>query len=301
MDTKRLRYFCSIVEQKQISRAARVLHISQPPLSRYLKDLEESLGVTLIMRENNQWELTAAGALLYSRAKRVLDELESLEREVKDSANAVQGEIILGVSTTQEAAILEKLPGLHTTWPNIRLRLLVMDSSLVEKGLCDGSVDVGVVLLPVDITILDTYPLPEERYLVVAPKGYLAQTPQKNGLGPALTLDDVAALPLLLSRRWTGAGAYDIMLRHWQQKGKKANIILDSHNVSSLVRLIDLGMPGVSIVPESAVPQDFYRRLDVCPLASEELCLYPVIAHRKGKFISRAMRETLTALLCTPV
>ncbi len=78
MDVKRLRYFCTIVEQGQISRAARVLHISQPPLSQRLKELEDELGTPLIIREDGQWQITEAGKILYEKANSILSDLDNL-------------------------------------------------------------------------------------------------------------------------------------------------------------------------------------------------------------------------------
>lgn len=80
MDLKRLEYFCAIVEKGQISKAAEALHISQPPLSMRLKELEEELDVQLIYREGKAWQVTPEGEALYQRAQFILSYVAGLER-----------------------------------------------------------------------------------------------------------------------------------------------------------------------------------------------------------------------------
>ena len=82
MDLKRLEYFCAIVEKGQISKAAEALHISQPPLSMRLKELEEELDVQLIYREGKAWQVTPEGEALYQRAQFILSYVAGLEKDI---------------------------------------------------------------------------------------------------------------------------------------------------------------------------------------------------------------------------
>ena len=90
MDLKRLEYFCAIVEKGQISKAAEALHISQPPLSMRLKELEEELDVQLIYREGKAWQVTPEGEALYQRAQFILSYVAGLEG-YSGSRNKVSG------------------------------------------------------------------------------------------------------------------------------------------------------------------------------------------------------------------
>ena len=91
MDLKRLEYFCAIVEKGQISKAAEALHISQPPLSMRLKELEEELDVQLIYREGKAWQVTPEGEALYQRAQFILSYVAGLEKDIRESRNKVSG------------------------------------------------------------------------------------------------------------------------------------------------------------------------------------------------------------------
>ena len=97
MDLKRLEYFCAIVEKGQISKAAEALHISQPPLSMRLKELEEELDVQLIYREGKAWQVTPEGEALYQRAQFILSYVAGLEKDIRESRNKVSGLVRIGV------------------------------------------------------------------------------------------------------------------------------------------------------------------------------------------------------------
>ena len=85
LDFRRLLYFCTIVEQGQISRAAKYLHITQPSLSLSLKELEDELGITLIYREKGKWQITEQGQSFYIEAQRILTQLDDLQQNISKS------------------------------------------------------------------------------------------------------------------------------------------------------------------------------------------------------------------------
>ena len=97
MDLKRLEYFCAIIEKGQISKAAQSLHISQPPLSMRLKELEDELGVTLIHRQGKAWQVTPEGRMLYRKAQFILSYMEGVKNDIASIAGELHGRIKFGV------------------------------------------------------------------------------------------------------------------------------------------------------------------------------------------------------------
>ncbi len=291
MDVKRLRYFCTIVEQGQISRAARVLHISQPPLSQRLKELEDELGTPLIIREDGQWQITEAGKILYEKANSILSDLDNLKRQVIDSAAQIGGQVSIGVSTTCETKLLAMLPHLHQRYPSVRFRISVMDSSFLEKDIRNNELDIAILLLPLEHDEYDVRHLPPGGFSVV-------YSPQLQLLDREdIRLDDLLDVPLLLSRRWNGGGSYEVMMRHWQKQGRNPQVILDSHNIQTLLRLIEMGMPAATIVPTSELTDTMHSRLHVRLLVHDELRLYPVLITKKGRFMSEATKTVADAII----
>ncbi|MEN2667511.1 LysR family transcriptional regulator [Listeria aquatica] len=89
MEIRLLRYFLTVAEERNVSRAARALRITQPTLSRQLKEFESSLGTELFVRQNKELVLTEAGLLLKSRAEEILELTERTEQEFQDQKKAL--------------------------------------------------------------------------------------------------------------------------------------------------------------------------------------------------------------------
>ncbi|MFQ9490152.1 MAG: LysR family transcriptional regulator [Bilophila wadsworthia] len=122
MDLKRLEYFCAIVEKGQISKAAEALHISQPPLSMRLKELEEELDVQLIYREGKAWQVTPEGEALYQRAQFILSYVAGLEKDIRESRNKVSGLVRIGVCPPCLSLASTPIPALNREFPDLRFR-----------------------------------------------------------------------------------------------------------------------------------------------------------------------------------
>jgi DNA-binding transcriptional LysR family regulator len=112
MDIRQLKYFMAIVEEGQISRAAKRLHMAQPPLSLQLKMLEENLGVQLIERTTKSLRLTEAGHALYQRAEQILGLVDTTTKEIREFDQGLRG--TLGIGSPPASAISICRHG----WPN---------------------------------------------------------------------------------------------------------------------------------------------------------------------------------------
>ena len=98
MDTRHLRYFIAVAEERHFGRAAQRLHMAQPPLSQQIRQLEEQLGTQLFERTTRRVELTPAGELLLDRGRRILRDLEELESDVAEVGAGAAGVIRIGLS-----------------------------------------------------------------------------------------------------------------------------------------------------------------------------------------------------------
>jgi DNA-binding transcriptional LysR family regulator len=290
MDLKRLQYFCTIVEQGQISRAARVLHISQPPLSQRLKELEDELGVALILRDDHPWQVTEAGKVLYERARRVLAELAELPAEVKNAADGFSGRIVLGASTTCLGRVSAAIPALHATYPNVQFRVVVNDSAALELLMKQREIDFAVLLLPLeDDAAFEIRPLPRDAFSVVSPTDL--------GLPPeGVRIADLAEVPLLALRRSTGGGTWDHLMKAFQRENVEARVVLDSPDVYLLVACLDAGMPAAAVVPSTQVSAGIRERFRVAPLLVEAMTLQPALVHLKDRYLSSAACATIEAI-----
>lgn len=109
MDIRTLKYFLAVAQEENITKAAEILHMSQPPLSRQLHDLEEELGVKLFERTNRKVILTSEGALLRQRAEEILELVEKTKADVSPKTDNISGDIYIGSGETEGIRTLAKV------------------------------------------------------------------------------------------------------------------------------------------------------------------------------------------------
>ncbi|MED2013007.1 LysR family transcriptional regulator [Bacillus wiedmannii] len=151
MEIRVLRYFIAVVNEESISAAAKQLHLSQPTLSRQLKDLEMELGTDLFIRGNRKISLTKEGKYLLKKAKEIVDLADKTEANLKDSKEMISGEVYIGAGETEAMHLIAKtLKVLIKDYPNIRFHLYSGNADDIKSKLDSGLLDFGVVIEPTD-------------------------------------------------------------------------------------------------------------------------------------------------------
>lgn len=148
MDFKEMEYILLIAQEKNISRAAEKLYITQPALSRYLLRLEDQLGTPLFVRKNKQYLPTYAGELYLDMARTVMASKQSFDAKLERFLSAKGGTLSLGITPGRGRTILPKiLPGFRAAFPDYDLRLYEEDVQTLEQLLRSGTIDVAVFTL----------------------------------------------------------------------------------------------------------------------------------------------------------
>lgn len=244
MDIKTLQYFYTIVEQKGISRAARKLHISQPPLSQRLKMLEDELGTTLIIRSKRQWQLTREGQILYEKVHGLLMQMENLSIGIQEKDHSLVGLVRIGVCPPCLPLLQRVLPSLHKKFSGLSTRVFVIEPLRLENEILISNLDFSLSLLPVQNPHFKTVLLPSQEYVAVY--GKKMKAPSKKSVG----VTDLTDMPLLLLRRGTGGLEYNTLLQSFQRQGQHPKIIVDSQDSRFLISLLEDGMNAVGILPK---------------------------------------------------
>ncbi len=164
MEIRVLKYFITIAREQNISAAAEKLHLSQPTLSRQIKDMEDELGKQLFIRGNRKITLTEDGMILRKRAEEILDLVQKAENEIAVSDKLISGEIIIGTGEVDGVRIVAKTAKkLSEQYPNIQYNIISGDSvdiiEKLDKGLIDFAVLVGYAI---DISKYDSVNLPNK-------------------------------------------------------------------------------------------------------------------------------------------
>ena len=152
MDIRVLQYFLIIAREKSVSRAAEVLHMTQPPLSRQLKELENELGKQLFVRGSRKLTLTKDGLLLRKRAEEIVSLMEKTKAEVSTSDENISGDIYIGNGETESMRpILQTIRQIQLQYPDIRFHFSSGDGYDVTDRLDRGLIDFGTLIEPIDI------------------------------------------------------------------------------------------------------------------------------------------------------
>ena len=288
MNLKKLLYFKTIVEQGQISRAARVLNISQPPLSQRLKELEDDLGVTLIERSGNNWVVTTAGKALYQRALQIFDLVDDIPAEIQRAGHAVEGLAVIGCTTLSLSVLLRFIPHFHERHPNISLRLFIEDSSLLLLKLREHVYDFCIMYTPHFQSGFLITPLPPSPTCVIVPHS-LATKAISSAARDNTPLDpnELHRTPVVMLRRQDGGGLYGQIMGLFSSTGVEPKIVMDCPACSAIIRLVENGFQALAIVPKSEIPERIYSSHLVCSLPDDFPNSQPCIAQLENRYLSR--------------
>jgi len=246
-----LRYFIAVAERLHFGRAAEALHISQPPLSRAIRALEERLGVALLERTRRQVQLTAAGAHFLVEARRVLAQLERVVPDLQAIAAGQQGRLRIGFVSLADYGVL---PGLLKAFkaaqPAVRLALREMLSPEQSAALAAGELDFGLLLPPVaGAEALDHVVVQRERFVAALPAGHRLARGAGRKAGP-LAVSELAGEPFVMVPREIAPGLYDIVAGLAARAGIVLNVAQEAIQMQTVVSLVSSGL-GAAIVPGS--------------------------------------------------
>ena len=240
-----LRYFLAVAEQLHFGRAAAALHISQPPLSRAIRALEQRLGVVLFARSRRRVELTPEGTRLLGEARRLLGQLERTVQEVRGMARGEEGRLRIGFVSLADYGVL---PGLLKAFksarPGIALALREMLSPEQAAALAAGELDFGLLLPPVS----GAEPL---EHIVVQRERFVAALPSRHRLASGqgkLAVSALAGEPFVMVPRDIAPGLYDIVTGLAAGAGISFNVAQEAIQMQTVVSLVSSGL-GVAIVP----------------------------------------------------
>ena len=244
-ELRQLRHFIAVAERLHFGRAAAALHISQPPLSRSIQDLEQRVGATLLARSRRRVELTPAGARFLEEAKRLLLQLERAVLEVGSMAAGGSGRLRLGfVSLADYGVLPDLLKAYKAAKPGIALALREMLSPEQAAALAAGELDFGLLLPPVAGDL---------EHIVVQRERFLAALPSDHRLARArgrLEMRELAQENFVMVPRAIAPGLYDIVAGLAARAGFSPQVAQEAIQMQTVVSLVSSGL-GVAIVPAS--------------------------------------------------
>jgi DNA-binding transcriptional LysR family regulator len=247
MELRHLRYFVAVGEQENVSRAALKLHVSQPGLSRQIRDLEDELGFLLLTRDAKSVRLTEPGRVFLSEARAALRRVEEAVKTARDVATGARGELHIGYAPSLTARFLPgTLRAFQARSPGVRVKLHDLSTEEMLAGLRGGAVQMAFVvrLTPTMLRGLRFEELTRDAY-------YLAVAPNHPLAGRrAVKLAEAAREPLITYSRKDYPEVPESLAALFVSLKSKPRIAEEHDSVSSLIAAVEAGN-GVAIAPKS--------------------------------------------------
>ncbi|MDE7399226.1 MAG: LysR family transcriptional regulator [Oscillospiraceae bacterium] len=294
MELRVLQYFLAVTREQSISGAAESLYLSQPTLSRQLKELEEELGKQLFIRGSRRITLTEEGMILRKRAEEIIELVKKAEDEITQSDETIAGDITVGTGETDGLRFLARAArSLQTDYPLINLNIISGDKARVIEELDRGLIDFGIVFGDIDTSKYEFIQLPnKDIWGVMMRQDYpLAQKRE-------ITADDLIDKPLIISRQAFQDYAFQEFFPCDQEK---LNIVATYNLLFNGSIMVDEGM-GYAICLDKIINVSGDSNLCFRPLSPIMEARMNIIwkkyqVHSKAieKFLERIRSETVVA------
>jgi DNA-binding transcriptional LysR family regulator len=243
MELRQLRYFIALSEELHFSRAAKRMHVSQPPLTRQIRQLEEELGVALLYRTTRKVELTDAGHVFANEARQIIARIAHASGIALQADRGVIGEVVLGYTPARANIVAKAVKAFAKLYPNVRIALRDMSGQGVQL-IRDGRIDLGFVALPVDRTGLIVETVLRERFVVAMPKKHPLAARK------SISIRELAKEPNLVFPRHSNSVGYDILVGLFRNRDLSMNVALEVENLHMRMELLRAGF-GVCLFRSS--------------------------------------------------
>ncbi|MCR4688953.1 MAG: LysR family transcriptional regulator [Saccharofermentans sp.] len=244
MDIRQIRYFLMVADELNITRAAERLHISQPPLSRALMDLEEELGCTLFIRGKRHITLTPEGLTLKRRGEQILALTDITKTEISDVKKGLSGTLYLGhVDSNGPSLAAEWISSFKEEYPNVTYNLWCGTVDDLTYRMKSGLLELAITMTPFNNELLDGITVYSDHWAAIIPSSHpLARSKKKT-----VSLKDLADKDLIISSRHSR----EEEVRSWfEPLGVEPHFIVKTAHSSNASKLVDKQI-GIAIFPAS--------------------------------------------------
>ena len=284
MDIRTLRYFVEVVRQQSFTRAAEKLYVTQPTISKMLKNLEDELNCTLLIRDGRKLLMTDTGQVVFERGLAILDEFRQLEAELSDINHLNKGVLRLGIPPMVGMLMAGPIGLFRQRYPGVELKISEFGGLTVQQAVMNGELDLAMTALPVEEeSALTTLPLFSHPLCVLVPRSgeWLEQT--------SVSPTQLAAHPLLIYNEDFALSRQ--LMQLFARHDVKPRIAVRSGQWDFLAAMVQAGV-GVAILPEPICRKLDEKTLRWLPLESELRWQLGMI-WREGVYLSHSAQAWL--------
>jgi DNA-binding transcriptional LysR family regulator len=286
MELRHLRYFVAVAKNQSFVKAAEALHISQPPLSRQIQELEEEIGTPLFDRRSHKTVLTKAGEYLLAESEKTLERLEAICRTVKTIGDAGSASLkIACVSFLLYSIMPPFLEKFRAGLPESKLEILIMSTEEQEAAFRSRAIDIGFARSWIREEGIVFEPLLAEKFALIFPAGFSEER------DPRKCMAELSNLQFITIAHSIAPGLTDRLLAICEEYGCKPKVGFESNDSFSIIKLVASGL-GWSIVPNLEYKEAAIADVVSVPLPQETilgLCYHDSeLSEHEKKFITLA-------------
>ncbi|MGF1615500.1 MAG: LysR family transcriptional regulator [Gammaproteobacteria bacterium] len=288
MADRRLQVFHTVARMLSFTRAAEVLHMTQPAVTFQVRQLEEHFNTRLFDRTHNRISLTDAGKRVFNYSERIFELYSEMESTVRELTGDMSGVLLLGASTTVAEYMLPSLLGdfkkMHS---DVTIRLCVANSDGVVSLVENNEIDLGIVEAPVSNKNLAVEVCRVDQLVAVVPPGHpLAEK-------TAVHATDLVDYPFI--RREEGSGTHEVLVEYLKASSvspDRLNLVMELGSPEAIKGAVETGM-GISVLSRTTITKELALGTLIAIDLSPPLERPFSFVHQKQKFRMRAMEELL--------
>lgn len=284
MELRTLRALVEVVRQGGFSNAAKVMHATQPTISKAVKQLEDELGMPLLDRVGHRSVLTAAGEIVYRRALTMLSEREDLMAELADLRGLKTGALRLGLPPLGASTLFAPMFALfRARYPGIEIRLTEHGSKRLEETVLAGEVELAASLLPTSEDF-EAQPIRCEPLMVVLAKDHPLAEQERVGIAT------LAQTPFILFE--SGFALNTVLVNACMRNGFTPTVAARSGQIDFIVELAAAKL-GIAFLPQTIAEQRRTSAVSLVLLDEPKTAWHMGMVWRRGSYLSHAARAWL--------
>jgi len=243
METRLLKYFTVLADELHFGKAAKKLHISQPPLSRQIKDLENELGVRLFDRTKRNVRLTEYGKYLKRESNKLFNHIEAMKNHLESMKNGSEGQIKIGyIADFMYSIFPDILSDLKRKYPKIETILVESDTGSQISSLRAGQLNIGFIRTPIDANDIIMEPIYEETFSLILAKSH------PLSMRKHIPLRELADEPYIGFSPECPQPLSRNVMNICSRAGFSPKVFIRSLQINSIVKLVEKNI-GYAIVP----------------------------------------------------
>ncbi|MCQ6560267.1 LysR family transcriptional regulator [Paenibacillus mendelii] len=286
MEIRHLQYIAEIVRRNSFTKAAEALHITQPTISKMIKNLENELNLELFIRDGKQIKLTDAGKAIHSYAGPILQLFDHLQAEINDLTYLKKGNVRVGLPPMAGSRFFPGvIKSFQDRYPGIALTLVEDGARKVEESVAEGILDVGVVLWPVDEELFDSFPLVEDRLKVILHPSHRLASQQQ------LTLAELAEERFILFN--SEFALHSRIIKECISSGFDPHIVYESSQWDFIGEMVAENL-GIAMLPSRICDALDPKKVRSIPLVQPIIPWRLIMVWKREGYLSLATRQWIS-------